>query len=635
MLVQRILDFIKTLEKEGTPIPCDKMLSECLSERFSKKPSSAELTADDIHFLLSCYKSRWESIVDKEDDYTRNPSPSNLLWINLASELTPITGINYLKILIPTLVNEKDLNDFSSLNETVNLFNFYLGHGGKTLYRKWSFCKHLENWKFTLSTYRADKKLSVVTIDELARLKLCKETAREVSVDDEYFKNFWDLMRKKVFVNLRAQGRMPIALLPHLLELIERYYYLRSKNSDFSIFKNDIRNFFNRLYGYELADVNFLYGTKIEYKKDEQYLLDLFINLHTANDYSEIDYEIQTLGKCLFEINPDLKAKSKELAPVYQRVSVKIEPSEPQFVQTDAFVNCCKLLVSLLTTQFEFSFFFTRQTPSLWDKKNAVFPEAYGIFVILLPLIAANKPKALEAAYADIIKDIVIPARKDNSWCTWLTRFKSTNRWLELAQNCKLDELGVYWFEPELLFNALLLFNTNNQSIKTHINHFLDDIIQTYAQNQNDLMKQFRVNILFTEFLDELSESQRTNLLRLIKLCDPQIAKAKFLLNCTKHINAHVAKLSQRTEASSVHFFPQVSKLEVTRLFNLTEEIKDVETMMFEYKTQLSKFNILPVIGERISNYLLKISQPILSVAQKENAKDCEAPILDYIGQYN
>ncbi|QLZ67491.1 hypothetical protein FOLKNPGA_00262 [Legionella sp. PC1000] len=633
MLVQRILDFIQTLEKENPLILCDAKLHECLSGRFSKRGPSDNLTHDDFNFLLTCYKSRWEAIVDRDDDYTRNPSVINQHWIDLAKELAPLVRINYLKILIPTLINEKDLNDFSSLDETVNLFNFYLGHGGKTLYRKLSFCKHLESWQFELSTYRENKKLSVVTVDELARLKLCKQTSREVAVDSERFKNFWDLMRKKVFVNLRNHGRMPIAFLPHLLELIEQYCHMKAEGSPFAHFKMEINNLFRRLYDYNLADVNFLYGTKIKYKENEEYLLDLFIALQTANSYNEINYEVQMLGKWLFEYNSDLKASSMELQPVYQTSAEESE--KEQFIKTDAFVNCCKLLVSLFTTQFELSIFFTRQTHSLWDKKNNVFPEAYGIFTVLLPLIAANKPKALETAYAEIIEDIVIPARRDNSWCTWFTRDRSTTKWLELVQNCKLNELGVHWFEPELLFNALQLFDTKNPSVQMRINHLLDDIIQTYAQNQNDLMKQFRVNILFTEFLNGLNKDHSKRLLILIKLCNLEIAKSQFLSNCTKHINEQIAQLGQAIDSSSSGFFSRTrNKLDRVKLFNLPEKAKDVESMIVAYKTYLSGLSMEPRKAESISTYLFKIGQPILTATQKEKAKNSGRTTLDYIAQY-
>ncbi|WP_454782795.1 hypothetical protein [Legionella sp. WA2022007384] len=633
MLVQRILDFIETLEKESTLTQCDKKLRECLADRFSKCKPTDTLAQDDLLFLLTCYKTRWEAIVDN-DDYMLNPSALNQYWIDLARELGPVVEINYLKILIPTLTNEKDLNDFSSLNETVNLFNFYLGFGDNTLYRKLSFCKHLEKWQFELSTYRSEKKLSVVTIDELARLKLCKQTTREVSVDSEIFKNFWDLMRKKVFVNLRAHGRMPIALLPHLMELVERYFYLQSNKVEFTEFKKEIKSFFHRLYEYELVDVNFLYGSKIKYKQNEEYLLDVFIALHTAKDYSELEYEIKALTKWLFKYNSDLKATSKELEPVYQELSEVIEEDQTSFDKTDAFINCCKLIVSLFTTQFELSILCTRQTSSLWDKENTVFPEAYTILTVLLPFVAANKPKALEAAYEDIIRDLVSPSKKDTGWFSCFTRHKPTVKWLELVQKCKLNELGVYWFEPERLFNALILFKTNNESVKTRTHQFLDDIIQTYAQDENELMKQFRVNVLFTEFLNGLSEHHRTHLLRLIKLCDLDMAKSRFLINCSKHINKQVSKLCQGLESSSPSFFPMSPKRDKVEFFKFSE-VKDVQSMIVNYKNQWSQLTLEPRKMDKISDYLFNISQPILSIAQKENAKKCSRPILDYIGQYN
>lgn len=633
MLVQRILDFIKTLEQESKLIPCDARLYVCLMERFSKRKPADELTPNDLQFLLACYKSRWDSIFDKEDDYTRHTSPINQHWIDLARELAPLAKINYLKILIPTLTNETDLNDFSSLTETVNLFNFYLGEGGKTLYRKLSFCKHLESKQFELSTYRADGRLSIVTIDELTRLKLCKHTQREVSIDSERFNNFWDLLRKKVFVNLGTNGRMPIALLPHLLEIVENYYDYKSKGVNFAFFKKDIKNFFNRMKVFAVADINFLYGIKIEYREDEQYLMDLFIAMNTANDYKDLEYEMKVLSKWMFQFNSELKAKGEELKPLYADLEKMIKEESP-FIKTNDFVNCCKLIVSLFTTQFEFSFFFTRQTHSFWDIKNNVFPEALSIFTVLLPAIVANKPKILENAYKDIIQDIVIPARNDKSWYTWLTRNNSVSNWLKLVQNCRLDELDVYWYEPELLLNALLLFNTQNPYLKIRIHHFLDNIIQTYAQNQNELMKQLRVNILFTEFLEGLTENHRKNLFRVISLCNIDQAKSNFLNNCTKHINQRISDLCQSKENTAPNFFASVVKKEGTNTFILPHDAETVEAMILCYKNQLSGLRIEPQKAEIISDYLFSLGQPILTAEQKDQAKNSSRHTLDYIGQY-
>ncbi|KTC91966.1 hypothetical protein [Legionella cincinnatiensis] len=637
MLVQRILDFIRSIEEADEPILCDVSLCDHLSLYFSKRSPDDNLNKEDIQVLLDCYKSRWDLIIDSDNDYTLNPSSVNQRWIDFARELEPIAKRSYLKILIPTVTNEIDLNDFSPLTETVNLFNFYLGFGGSTLYRKLSFCRHLERWQFVLSTYRnvTDRTLSVVTIDELARLKLCKQTTKKVAIDTEIFDNFWDLMRKKVFIHLSDNGQIPIGLLPHLLELVERYYFLKSNGLDFSVFKKDVKNFFRRLYDYELAAVNSLYGAKIEYKKEEQYLLDVFIDLHTATNFSEMELAIQALSKWLFHFDPELKASSIELESVYEALS----KNERQIVvtnnsQSKDLENCCTLLVSLLTTKFKVSTSFTKKSYSLWDKSNEILPELEDIFTILLPLITENRPDSLAQAYRDIIKDIIAPVSADKSWYTWATRSEETVKWLDLVKNRKLNELGAYWFEPELLFSALLLFNTNHQSLKARINLFLDDIVQTYAQDQNDLMKQFRVNILFNEFLMGLSEHHQVNLLRLIKLCDLKTAKSNFLNNCASYINDRLSQLSQLpTETRTVSFFSQLYKLDSAKLFKLPEEKKDVSSMITEYKTQLLSLNLEPKISEKIGKYLLKIGQPILTVAQKEMAKSGSRP-MDYMGQY-
>lgn len=139
---------------------------------------------------------------------------------------------------------------------------------------------------------------------------------------------------------------------------------------------------------------------------------------------------------------------------------------------------------------------------------------------------------------------------------------------------------------------------------------------------KNELMKQFRVNILFTEFLNGLSEYHSKRLLILIKLCDLERAKSQFLSNCTKHINAQIAQLSQSTESSSLCFFSRIrNKSERVDLFKLPEKAKDVESMIIEYKTQLSALSVEPGKAENISTYLFKIGQPILTVTQKERLR--------------
>lgn len=68
-------------------------------------------------------------------------------------------------------------------------------------------------------------------------------------------------------------------------------------------------------------------------------------------------------------------------------------------------------------------------------------------------------------------------------------------------------------------------------------------------------------------------------------------------------------------------------------MFKLPEEKKDVGTIITEYKNQLLTLSLEPKISDKIGKYLLKIGQPILTVAQKEMAKSGSRS-LDYMGQY-
>lgn len=625
MKVHRVLEFIKSLVEQDTPVSCDAELCESLSAQFSKSPIDEYLNKKDLEFILDCYKSRWDVISDSENDYTFSASSANQLWINFARDLEPIAKRNYLKILIPTVTNDRDFNDFSPLNETVNLFNFYLGYDGTTLYRKFSFCNHLYRLQFVLSTYRngAERALSIVTVEELARLKLCRETTRKVTIGIEAFENFWDLLRKKVFVHLRDNGQIPLGLLPHLLELVERYYFLKSNGLDIAVFKNDVSIFFQRLYGYELSAVNFLYGTILEYKDAEYYLLDVFIDLHRATNYSELELPIRALSKWLFYFNPILKASIKELDVVYgELLASNNERTLGNNNHSDLFINCCKLLVSLLTTQFDMYPSLTQRTSySLWDITNEIPPMLGGIFDILIPKITENQPEFLAEVYGQLIKDIITPALKDNSWFTKFTRAESTEKWLTLVKSSRLDELGVHWFEPELLFSSLLLFNSHNQLLKKKINLFLEDLIQTYVQNKSDLMKQFRVNILFNKFLSGLSEHHRIHLLRLINLYDHNTAKSKFIYHCTLYIRDRLAQLRENVpETRSIYFFAQLNKLDSAHLFKLPDVKNNLNWVIADYQNQLMdlRFKFEPKNFETLGNYLFKIGRPILTEEQKE-----------------
>lgn len=187
MLVFRVIQFIHELKK-CSQTPYDKKFCDLFEKKFASKNRRKKLDADELHFITNQFEERAQKVMDTDLDYTFNSSGINQFWISLAKDLSPWVKQSYVKILFPSIVNVKDFNNGTPLTATENTYNFYIGFDGKTLFRKRGFCEHLIKKEYRLSTYRTvptdlkrrlyaatERKLSAVTITELARIKRCSQ----------------------------------------------------------------------------------------------------------------------------------------------------------------------------------------------------------------------------------------------------------------------------------------------------------------------------------------------------------------------------------------------------------------------------------------------------------------------------
>ncbi|MGL5742532.1 MAG: hypothetical protein ACRCXC_08255 [Legionella sp.] len=110
--------------------------------------------------------------------------------------------------------------------------------------------------------------------------------------------------------------------------------------------------------------------------------MDVFIAMQSANNFYELDFEIRALAKWLYTLNHALRATSSDLVLLYEETPKEDISFELARDHSEVLAECCRMLVSLLTTQFEFSVFVSQYSFSLWDKPNTVFSEARGIFTI-------------------------------------------------------------------------------------------------------------------------------------------------------------------------------------------------------------------------------------------------------------
>jgi hypothetical protein len=476
-----------------------------------------------------------------------NTGTANQKWIQLAKELASFTGKNYVEILFPGVTNTVDFNNLSLLAETERPENFYLGENKKILYRKRGLCELLIKNGFILSTRRNvnSSKLSAMSVDELTQLQACKQVNGNFSIAGVSFTNFWDFLQKKVFPRLQSKGEMPVDLLPHFLALIERYYVLKTTGADFKLFHQSAQRFFALLYEYQLDDINFFYGIEIPFKGKKYYLLDFLVVINKVESYV-LEEHLKALAEWLFKFHPALKVNHKELKPIYNRIQQvhSYKRQQEQRLNRRSLNQCLKMLLSLFTLEFE-CLPLTGHTISFWDRTHSVFFEGRKIFSLFESLLVANDIDALVLLYQRVITEYIIPGKTDVGCYTWFTRSNSVRDWYRRVDQDDLHKSGVYWFQPELLMHVLLKVRESEPYLAAQINKFLDELIHTYSQDHFDLMKQLRVNILFSDFINKLPNQQGQYLITLMQLYDKYDAKPKFLV---RHESATVLAAESAVE---------------------------------------------------------------------------------------
>lgn len=625
MFVQHILVFIERLKSSGKLIACDAEYLKKFTNRFISRNPEDKLNRDDLQFILQCFRSRWFNVMDDpENDYTLNSGGANPYWIQLARDIESFAKINHIQIVLPTVTNTMDFNNCTPLTETTHFENFFLSSNRKILYRKRGLCEHLLDNGFILSTCRnlyTKKEVSSLTVDELTRLQSCEQANGQFTIEDDQFYNFWDFLRRKVFSCLQLRGEMPVEVLPLFLRLIETYFHLKTAGADFNEFKNAKKSFFNALSKTNLNNLNYFYGTRITYKGEQMYLLDFLIAINKADFYT-LDDQFIVLARMLYHFNPVLKASCRELRPIYSDISeLSIDSSSKVPEYESRKRDCFKFLVSFFTANFEL-FPFTGQSIELWDRQNTVFSEAANIFKLFLPDLLTNNMERVLLTY-NKVKSGALLSQRDSGMFSWLGQLNETKDWFSAVQKGDFSRFNAYWFEPELLLHVLVRFRANNSSYRELINKFLDELIHTYAQNNNDLLKELRINIFFSRFIQLLPPQDRRSLIILLQLYDLPLAKSSFLNNCIYYIGSRLAEHSAIRIPGPASFFGSIRKVDESRLKISYSGINGLSAIIDSFKESLHshELKITESVLDTMWNYLRNLTRPILSIVEVDEAR--------------
>jgi hypothetical protein len=615
MLVERIKKFIDDLNTaHGGPYHTE--IYNLLTAYFAEKEVDSVLTEEDLDFLIEQFKARYFLIKYTDNDDTLNPDGVNALWIELAKDLASYTKKNYIQILFPDATNTVDPLSQKKLEYTDNTDNLYWGYGYRTLHRKRSLCEHLIENKYELSTRRKvdTNALSSVSIEELTRLKTCKRSAKSVfSIGSESFTSFWDFLQKKVFPKLNESNEVPLAMIPHLFLVLERYANLKAEGKSFATFKQELTSFFEFLYKNELKDINQFYGVHFEIKGTSYYLFDFLITLNKAQNFN-IDEYLNPLISWLNTTYPTLTKKNP---------TALSEGKSFSSLTNDEVLDHCKLmLLSLFVTDFQG--WGTRKI-SVVDKTHEVFSKAVFILKRFQSDIEADNSDGLVNTCREVMKDTINPYFEVDNLSHWTYFFSpSPIPWFEHVKAGTLSTLGVNWYEPKLLIHTLVRFRAMNSAVTRLANLFLDELIHTYCQKLSQIQKKMRINILFSDFVKEIKESTDLSALLLsLALHSSEDYRSNFLANCTYYVGSRLHEMELVKPSTLTSTFSISCKMNSVKLEVVELKIKSVSDVISEYKKLIHEpaLKLSPEHIEKLLRYLQSLCMPILTYAEKVEAE--------------
>ncbi|WP_133128271.1 hypothetical protein [Legionella nagasakiensis] len=320
MLVRCIKEFIEHLNKCSTRAEFDQKFLNELSEKFASIDDDECLSEDQVQYVLNGFANRWQSISDTAEDYTFYPGGNNVPWVQLAKAFASETGRTYLQILMPTVVNVLDPNNFSRLTDCVELRGFYCSDDKKILYRIRGLFEHLQNGHvFSTRTNFKSHTLSPLSLHELMRIRAKRGDGLQFELSANVYQNFWDYLERTIMPTWQDRGECPRHLLPGLVELIETFFADKSEN--LSVFRKQLLQWMNYLQTSPIDDVNWLYGQCISIAGENIYLVNIFLDCLQENK-STLHNKIIGLARWLCQHDASLIVQRSELDGLYEELAV-------------------------------------------------------------------------------------------------------------------------------------------------------------------------------------------------------------------------------------------------------------------------------------------------------------------------
>ena len=636
-MLEKIKTFIVDLESK-CDLVIDVELHKQLAFYFAKKTS---LTKEDYEFLEARFAERWSAIKMTPSDYTINPNRANFLWVNIAKELAVHVDKTYIKVLFPDVVNIEDPISLVPLKNTDNADNLYLSNDGRILYRKFGLCELLLEQRklinsgklkdcFALSTKRRVGSSEPLTlkVEELARLKACK-SAREITIQEIKYSSFWDFLKIQVLSKTNATNIISLPLMSSFLPLIKNYFIFKNVGLPYSEFRLQLNHFLRFLYKHEVGEINQFYGLNFDILGRKYYLLDFLMALTETTDYT-FDRDLAFLMNALYDLNPALLIKHPLVSSFYTRSIVVPEPSVAQ--------QCKLMLMSLFSEHCSYTFL-DKTYITVCDQRHAVTNQAALVYEAFKPALLLDDEAELIKKYEDFIKkgtkDLAGQASIVKAWHSVFAN--PFDAWFIKIKQGNLHKLGLHWYDPKLIIQALINFECANLGIKRDVNVFLDDLIRTYCQVPpvSHFQKHMRINILFNQLLNNLRESEEYDqIITLLDLYATQEYRADFLANTASYIGQRLKEIDGVSEsAGSSTFFGASRRVELKA--QIDDSISRVNQIIAKYRDEIEREPSLKSDSDRsdiLLRYLSRIQRTMLSCDEEDDLESSAAIRVDPLG---
>ncbi|KTD09917.1 hypothetical protein [Legionella hackeliae] len=499
--------------------------------------------------IRKLYALRWQSIKDTPNDYLRKSNEENRSWIRLAQYLAGAGYIepNYYKLLIPTLT--LDIDPITrEIQTNYPLTRFILSEDEKELiYLPNCIGQHQSNGTFY---HFSGNRFRTLTSKELERLPFAE------SQFYEYYAQF--IATEEECLPIKRSTVMALkdlvngTLNPYALRLGHNITKDQERIAEEAYFK-----FFEVLNNLPSDELARLYAHTVIWRGQKRSVHEILKEVQLNETPKKFEHENtgrpdnpdSTKVESMIERNSSnhqevVTEPKVVIAPPKQRECIALASQyflklvcdyAPDTLFTSDIHNislaaleemrlcsaqrvfrdwdniddkeatrrALTILVALITHNFSY-LVGTSTSLQFWDQKNSITATGKELFKALEYALENGDFSKIRFIYTYRIRNIVAKALAQKDIITSFTRYEDTLDWLKsIKDESMFDPKNQVYFDPEILLAVLTpLAEKFNEKSRLLIEGFLDQLVKTRMQSENQYLQWVRINVEFNKLLN-------------------------------------------------------------------------------------------------------------------------------------